>query len=456
MPNSKNSQELQDDLETKVISCFMSAAYSLEQNDLAAKRTIEKYLSIVSPSDFVVTENRNVFIAYSEVYARKNTISPQLCLQYLVEKNSEVNTEKYWNIVEQAYAYGTIAEHVESLKGRSFTRAMKREVSTFLTEFAEDQTLDNVLEAKENLITKLTSMQVEQTVLVDWDETRKKFYENLKSNKQLEGHSWGISGLNAYTSGIEKGKLYIMGGLKKGGKTRLAINTMHALGEKQIACGMIEMEMPGYDCYKLFLARKSKIPDNRMKVTGLLDAKQKEFLKKCDEQIPWDKYKLTFCPGINKRQLSLKIQDMIYDGCEVIVIDFLQRVVKLTNNETTELTDISNMIADLAKNHGVSIIALSQLQNVAEKEVPTIAHLRGSGGIADAADCIILMDNLYRRTKKDDAKNRVDLHIEQRIGDPGTVKCWATLGNCFFIDLEDKKEMDAVSKSTSGDDEQPF
>lgn len=58
-----------------------------------------------------------------------------------------------------------------------------------------------------------------------------------------------------------------------------------------------------------------------------------------------------------------------------------------------------------------------------------------SGGIGEAADVIFLFDNLYRRTKEENDRNKVDVYIEQRHGDSGLAHLWADLGSCRFNNL---------------------
>jgi len=58
-----------------------------------------------------------------------------------------------------------------------------------------------------------------------------------------------------------------------------------------------------------------------------------------------------------------------------------------------------------------------------------------SGGIGEAADSIILFDNLYRRTKNENDKNKIDLYFEQRYGDSGRLQIEADLGSCRFNNL---------------------
>ena len=92
------------------------------------------------------------------------------------------------------------------------------------------------------------------------------------------------------------------------------------------------------------------------------------------------------------------------------------------------------------------------LWEMGEKETPNMGHLKGSGGIGEAADVIFLFDNLYRRTKKEDDKNKVDIYIEQRHGDSGLAHLWSDLGSCRFGNLAEKNLMEEYQKSNIGEE----
>ncbi|MCH7826521.1 MAG: hypothetical protein IIC75_00890, partial [Bacteroidetes bacterium] len=135
-------------------------------------------------------------------------------------------------------------------------------------------------------------------------------------------------------------------------------------------------------------------------------------------------------PGLRIEGVLSRIRSYSKLGYKVIFIDYLQRISHNRNNQAQELEDISIKIADSARANNISIILLSQLNALAEREVPTPAHLKGSGGIGESADTILLMDNIYRRTKKE--KGKIDVYIESRYGDSGRLSLHADLGSCQF------------------------
>ena len=136
-------------------------------------------------------------------------------------------------------------------------------------------------------------------------------------------------------------------------------------------------------------------------------------------------------------------------GLRVAYIDYLQRMsfIREKNISMNWATVISNQmvrLAEIAKRYNVSIIVLSQLRNDAEGERATIEHLKDSGGIGEAVDCALILNNLDRIAKRKDVdtikQNIIEIDITQRRGSGGTIKCNVDLSRALYYDEHTKPE----------------
>jgi replicative DNA helicase len=95
---------------------------------------------------------------------------------------------------------------------------------------------------------------------------------------------------------------------------------------------------------------------------------------------------------------SMKIKNRI-DG---IVIDYLQilSVNTKTGNIEAQLAEASRRLKNVAKELGIWILLLSQLSRNNDNPEPTLARLRGSGQVNEAADATILIyrPSYYKKT----------------------------------------------------------
>lgn len=289
----------------------------------------------------------------------------------------------------------------------------------------------NTSTVSDSLIASLSGLSLEDKIdFVHTEEVAERIWEQMASGHKLEGWSWGIDKLDAYTSGIMKKRLYVVGGLKKGGKSRFLINTLYHLHNQKVPTGIIELEMPEYEFTKLIYSRFAGVNDAYLRSANYLTDEDKERLNSIE--INHGFLGVECRAGLDKNDILKRIRRLAKLGYPVIMIDFLQRIRHNRNMQAQELEDICTFLADATRTYDVGIILLSQYNALAESGAPTMASLKGSGGIGESADCIFLLDNLRRRLKDDGYKGMIDCYIEQRYGDSGLVKLQADLGTSTF------------------------
>jgi replicative DNA helicase len=130
-----------------------------------------------------------------------------------------------------------------------------------------------------------------------------------------------------------------------------------------------------------------------------------------------------------------KAQHPIVDGELIVVVDFLQYIdlgVRKYENEASALKRAAYDLARIAKEFRCAVVAVAQLRNEAEGQPPHLRFLEGSGGIAQAAEAILLVDLISRREGEYDAQDwprPFDVHVAaQRSGESGVkVNCMCDL-----------------------------
>jgi replicative DNA helicase len=104
----------------------------------------------------------------------------------------------------------------------------------------------------------------------------------------------------------------------------------------------------------------------------------------------------------------------------LVVIDYLQLMEGDGDNRNQELGKISNGLKRAAKEFGVWIILLSQMNREADKRngPPQMSDLRDSGDIEGAADLIGLLHREHRRNPTEANKMHAELHVVKHKNGP--------------------------------------
>ncbi|HOI28211.1 MAG TPA: DnaB-like helicase C-terminal domain-containing protein [Melioribacteraceae bacterium] len=376
--------------------------------------------------------------AFSKILFEKRHVIDAVSVYKEVVNIPGIEVVDLAELVRGSCPINEIFHHIEILKERKYRRDIERNVLDSLDELKTSVTINEFNDKKEKLIVALSGIEFNSnTKLVDPLQHIKKLDEHLGKNKVLEGASWGLIDLDVYTNGIETPRLIVLGGLKKSGKTKFVINTRYQLYKQKIHSPFISLEMPGYEITKQTISRFSEIPEPYFRARSYMSNDQKKIYDRVKQEIDWSLLPVMDKSGVDAYQIVAMIRyfSKQYPGC-IIFIDYLQRVKHDRNKQAQELEKISNMIADATREYNVSVVLLSQLNNSAEWTDPSIGTLKGSGGIGESADTIILLDNLYRREKIDSNRGIIKLHLEQRYGDSGTIRINSDLSINKFFDSE--------------------
>lgn len=324
---------------------------------------------------------------------------------------------------------------VTYLKTQNYHSSLINDLARILEKLKNVTSIQEIESIKNEFIVTLSSQSFgKRSMLMNFNELDSLLMNNLSKEKtdRIDGYSFGISDLDMVTNGIIPGKLYTVGALKKSGKTRFVMHVIKELYRQKITTATLSLEVPDYNAYQLLKSTFAGIEDQKLR-TGYLKYLNKEEIERL-VSIQFDEELLMIeCnSGLNLSDVLHRIRKYSKMGAKVFMIDFFQRIVHDINNKVNALEEIAQRLADAAKEHNIAIFILSQLSNIAEKETPTISHLKGTGGLAEASDTIMVFDNVFRRTGDKNFQNRIDVEITQRYGESAKISLYADLGKCFF------------------------
>lgn len=414
-------------LEKTILSELLRLQTYREQADVLSELNLDlftdpinrNFLEICAKVLFSQKKAIDEIVIYSEAAEGKG-VSPI----YLSELQTlAVDASKIWT-------------HIQQIKERTYANKVKSVIGSSLKEIKETASFTEFEEKKNDLIINLSGMDLEtESQFVKPYPIIELIEENIQKKKQLEGHSWGLTDLDNYTSGIVTPRLIVVGGLKKTGKSRFIINTMIELYHNNVPSFFLSLEMPEYEVVKLLISRFSGVPEPKLRNGALISNDEKVKFEYAKKNINWDLLNIECIGNLSLNQTMNRVRRYSRMQKEsVLFIDYLQRIQHDRSRQAQELEKISIAIADSTREFGIPIILLSQLSNAAERDGASIGTLKGSGAIGEAADVILLLDSLYRRNKADENKNKMDCYIEQRYGDSGKIELETDLSWCKFAD----------------------
>jgi replicative DNA helicase len=193
---------------------------------------------------------------------------------------------------------------------------------------------------------------------------------------------------------IAPGDVVILAARPSVGKTALAASVARHWGERGWPTLILSQEMTRAELAIRFVADVGRIDYSRLQAAQLGDA---EWGRLSDAVESLRRLPIEIDDQAALRLSDIKAKARAVKGLQLVVIDYLQLAASAgVKHETrnAEIESITRGLKALAKELGIGILLLSQLNREVEKRAskrPTLADLRDSGAIEQDADAVLML-----------------------------------------------------------------
>lgn len=304
--------------------------------------------------------------------------------------------------------------------------------------------------------------------------------EDIRTAKERNANSvagipTGIPDLDRMTNGFKPGQMIIIAARPAIGKSTLAVDFARSaafLAGKTVL--FFSLEMAALELTNRILAAEALVESTALKTGELTDTDWMN-IETAKSRLENGTFIIDDNPKTSLSRVRSVSTRQKYkpEGLDMIVIDYLglMETPSTGRNSDSRQTDVSNLsrgIKLLAKELGVPVILLSQLNRNSEQRQdgkPLLSDLRESGSLEQDADIVFLI----HRPEANDADNRpgeTDLIVAKHRGGPkDTIPLVSMLSYCKFVPGQGRhvREDESFPQNdagepvyASGDDEIPW
>lgn len=318
---------------------------------------------------------------------------------YITELTNRVantsNIETHIKIIHQQFILREIIRHS--------TEAASNCYSGEADPFEEMSKVVNAMDQLKKEVFKRSEKNIGQLLI---EVTEERWREKING---LIGLSTGFDGIDFVTQGDQDGQLIIYAARPGMGKTALMCSQMVSAvydykSEKflplkdQTPVGCFSLEMSGVQLGFRMLSNVSQVDSKKIKKNTLTQEEHKR-VDYYSDQLSDAKIWVDDTAGLTIDEFETKASIWVAKyGIKKIYIDYLQlmggRAGKKYANREAVVSDITRSLKIIAKNLGITIIALCQLSRDVEKrpdKKPQLSDLRESGSIEQDADVVIFL-----------------------------------------------------------------
>lgn len=403
-PHSKEAEMM-------VLGCMLTSINGL---NIAADQ--------LDDADFYFSEHKIIFQALKRAYKEEKPADVHLICEELkrVDKLKSVGGALYITTLAQfAGTSAFIEEYVDLVKSKSILRKMIHASQTVEKKALEEPSdVNQALDEAQNLFfvisqtTNATSGKLLQDIFSgvksESGESFIKALEERQQRYQTRGpEDPGITGVATHFTDVDKmlngfnpSNLMILAARPAMGKTALAVNFAENICFKnRLPVGIFSLEMSAEQLVHRIVCSQAEVESDKIK-TGSLNGLEFQRIVAAVHNMQEHVMVIDDQPGLKITDLRARARRMkeVY-GIQFLVIDYLQLITgsgsfKAMENRQNEISEISRLLKNLARELNVPILCLSQLSRKVEERQghrPMMSDLRESGSIEQDADVVMFL-----------------------------------------------------------------
>lgn len=411
----------------------------------------------VNRADFSEEVHRHIWDIAARLRGDGRGFTPRLIIQYL----GETGEHDLGGMTVAQYVARLASEAVTVVDAPDYARAIKdaadlrrishtvAEVEALISSPAADpaeiaakgiEALDRIVQSRARTNTpRLTIGASANRVIEQMEEARKR-------QGAIAGVSTGLPDLDRISGGLKAGCFYVLAGRPGMGKTALACSMAMGAARSGAGVAYISLEMEDVELTERCLADEAELMRTYVPYCDIradkLDEGQLRAVAEAVRRMQDLPIIIEQEPGLNVSQVRARCRQMAQmherrgSRLRVIFVDHIGLMSFSEHhrgNRYSGMTEISNSMKAMAKELGVAVVGLCQLNRGVESREdkrPSMADLRDSGAIEQDADMVILpyREAYYLAKKSDltddeairleDIKNKMEIHIAKNRSGP--------------------------------------
>lgn len=404
---------------------------------ISSEACLEVFQTIKS-EDFYSNAHKKIFEAMYENFA-KNVAIDYVTVSNVLESKGELEEvgglgyiTDLTNYVPSAANYKHYADIV---RNDSILRQIIENSQKTISQAFEMSDADAVLQSAEKSIFDIA----ETRRISGLEHVKKGVNEVLTMMEKVSidpnanaGIKVGFPTLDKYTNGFKPGELIIIAARPGIGKTTLAVNfAVNSALKYGKSVAMFDLEMSAMQVAQRFICSTGRVPMDMLK-GGTKDNVVWTTLFETQKILEASRIYIDDSTNITPAEILSKCRKLkMQYGLDMVIIDYLQlmksEVATKDGNRQQEVSAMTRSIKLAARELGVPIILLSQLNRESEKRTdrtPQLSDLRESGSIEQDADIVMFIADIASEDAQDEGDGALDYSLviaKHRNGMRGTI-----------------------------------
>ena len=408
--------------DTRVPPNDQAAEMSTLGGMLLSKDAIVEVLELVRAEDFYYPKHEIIFNAINAVFSRSEPTDVIMITDQLTREGNlaKIGGASYLHTLESSVPTAANASYYASIVADKAVLRKLVQSGTRISQmgFAAEGDPSELLNDAQVEIFSIGRAAGAQDAMMLRDAVEiavKEMEHQAKSAKEGLDIPTGFRELDDVTNGLHPGQLVLIAARPGLGKSTLALDFARSAALKSnIPTVFFSLEMSATEISQRLIAAETSVPLTVIRKSKEMNNEGWKRINSVQARIGQTPLYIDDSPNLTLSEIRAKCRRMKAQlGIKLVIIDYLQLMTsgKKVENRQQEVSEFSRSLKLLAKELGVPVVALSQLNRGSEQspdKKPQLSNLRESGSLEQDADIVLL---LHRERFAEQGENRNDAEI---------------------------------------------
>ncbi|MFB7675256.1 replicative DNA helicase [Kitasatospora purpeofusca] len=410
----------------------LAAEQSVLGGMLLSKDAIADVVEVLKPADYYRPAHELVHGAILDLYARGEPADPITVAGELTKRGElqRVGGPGYLHTLVNSVPTAANAEYYAQIVHERAVLRRLVEAGTRIAGmgYAAEGDVDEIVNAAQAEVMALADQAADDGAapLMDGMDVTMTKVEDRKHNKgRITGVPTGFADLDQLTQGLQGGQMIVVAARPAIGKSTLALDIARSASiTHRLTTALFSLEMGREEIQLRAVSAEGRVALHRLRSGEMTDddwvRSGRAISRMTDAPLLIDDNPAQSTLSIAARCRKIKQRR----GLDLVIVDYLQLLQgagRRAENRQQEVSDMSRNLKLLAKQLGVPVIALSQLNRGPEQRAdkrPMISDLRESGSIEQDADVVILLHREDAYEKDTPRAGEADLIVAKHRNGP--------------------------------------
>jgi replicative DNA helicase len=408
--------------DTRVPPNDQAAEMSTLGGMLLSSDAIADVLELVKAEDFYFPKHEIIFNAINTVFSRQEPTDVIMITDQLTREGNlnKIGGASYLHTLESSVPTAANASYYASIVADKAILRKLVQSGTRITQLgyaAEGDPSELVNDAQVEIFTIGRSAGAQDAIVLR-DAVKiavNEMEDQAKSAKEGLDIPTGFRELDDVTNGLHPGQLILIAARPGLGKSTLALDFARSAAlRSHVPTVFFSLEMSATEISQRLMSAETSVPLSAIRKSKDLQSEGWKRINTLQPKLDDTPLFIDDSPNLTLSEIRAKCRRLkAQHGIKLVLLDYLQLMTsgKKVENRQQEVSEFSRSLKLLAKELGVPIVALSQLnrgpENSPDKK-PQLSHLRESGSLEQDADIVLL---LHRERFAEQGENRNDAEI---------------------------------------------